>query len=72
MDDTEKITILNGTGPGTTPQEPLALVAKMSESERSAMESDRRVGLANSAEPPSETRYGMSLNKLLLSKHLNC
>ena len=69
MDDTEKITILNGTGPGTT-QEPLALVAKMSESERSAMESDGRVGLANSAEPydttPSETRYGTSVEQTSL------
>ena len=25
MDDAEKVTILNGTGPGPTPQEPLAL-----------------------------------------------
>ena len=61
MDDTEKVTILDGTGPGSTPQEPLALVAKMSDSERSALESDGRVGLANSAEPnttPSEIRYG--------------
>ena len=69
MDDTEKITILNSTGPGTT-QEPLALVAKMSESERSAMESDGRVGLANSAEPydttPSETRYGTSIEQTSL------
>ena len=63
MDDTEKVTILNGTGPGSTPQDPLALVAKMSDSERSALESDGRVGLANSAEPnttpsESEIRYG--------------
>ena len=63
MDDSEKVTILDGTGPGSTPQEPLALVAKMSDSERSALESDGRVGLANPAEPqaittPSEIRYG--------------
>ena len=57
MDDTEKITILNGTGPGTT-QEPLALVAKMSDSDRSILESDGRVGLANAAESDSEIRYG--------------
>ena len=64
MDDAEKVTILNGTGPGSTPREPLALVAKMSGFERSALEYGR-VGLANAelAEPnttPSEIRYGMS------------
>ena len=37
MDDTEKVAILNGTGPGSTPQDPLALVTKMSDSERSLM-----------------------------------
>ena len=46
MDDTEKVT----TGPGSTPQEPLALVAKISDSERSELESGRRSGLANAAE----------------------
>ena len=64
MNDNEKITILNGTGPGSTPQEPLALVAKMSDSERSAMESDGRVGLANAAGSNTtlpEIRYGMSI-----------
>ena len=64
MDDTEKITILNGTGPGSTPQEPLALVAKMSDSERSAMESDGRVGLANAAGSNTtltDIQYGMSI-----------
>ena len=64
MDDTEKLTILNGTGPGATPQEPLALLAKMSDSERSALESDGRVGLANAVERntmPSEIRFGTSI-----------
>ena len=64
MDDNEKITFLNGTGPGSTPQEPLALVAKMSDSERSALESDGRVGLANAAGSNTtlpEIRYGMSI-----------
>ena len=44
MDDANKDIILNrsGTGPGSTPQEPLALVAKMSDSERSALESEGR------------------------------
>ena len=60
MDDAEKINI--GTGPGSTPQEPLALVAKMSDSDRSALESDGRGGVA-SAEPDTmspEIRYGTS------------
>ena len=37
MGDDDKVTILNRTGSGSTPQEPLALVAKMSDSERSAL-----------------------------------
>ena len=60
MDDAEKFTILNGTGPGSTPQEPLALVAKMSDSERSALESEGRSGIASAAEPdtaPPEIQY---------------
>ena len=67
MDDAEKVTILNGSHPGSTPQEPLALVAKMSYmsySVRSALKSDGRVP-ANAAEPhtPSEIpgRYGTSI-----------
>ena len=54
MDDAEKVTILNGIGPGSTPQEPLALVAKMSDSERTSLESEGRGGLASAAEPDSE------------------
>ena len=63
MDDGEKVIILNDTGPGSTPQEPLALVAKMSNSERSALESERRGGLANAAEPASDAtiQYRMSI-----------
>ena len=64
MDDTEKVTILNGTGPGSTAQEPLALVAKMSDSERSAMESDGRVGLVaepNTTPSVSGIRYCTSI-----------
>ena len=64
MADAEKLTILNGTGPGSTPQEPLALVAKMSDSERSALESDGRGRLASAAEPDTtspDIRYGMSI-----------
>jgi hypothetical protein len=63
MADTDKVTILNRTGPGSTPREPLALVAKMSDSERSALESGGRGGLASAADPdtkPSGIRYRRS------------
>ena len=48
MGDADKVTILNRTqaGPGSTPQNPLALVAKMSDSEQSALKSRRGGGLA--------------------------
>ena len=64
MDDAEKFNIFNHTGPGSSPQEPLALVAKMSESERSALESGRSGGLASVAESGStapEIRYRTSI-----------
>ena len=64
MDDTDKIAIIDGTGPGSTSQEPLALVANMSDSERSELESGRKGGLANTAEPetmPPGIRYGTSI-----------
>ena len=64
MGDTGKINILNRTGLGSTPQEPLALVAKMSDSERSALESGRRGGFASAVEPhttPSDIRYRTSI-----------
>ena len=51
MSDADKVAILKRSGPGSTPQEPLALVAKLSESERSTLESGRRGGLNTSAEP---------------------
>jgi hypothetical protein len=46
MDEADKVINLNsiGTGPGSTPQEPLALVAKMSDFERSALDSEGRSG----------------------------
>ena len=40
-DDAGKVFVLNGTGSGFTPQIPLALVAKTSDSERSVLESER-------------------------------
>ena len=76
LDEAEKVTILNGTGPGTTPQEPLALVAKLSDSERSDLESGRKGGQANAAEPdttPPGIRYGTSIQQsLFLFVTLDC
>ena len=74
MDDAEKITtILDGNGPGTTPQEPLALVAEVSDPERSA---DGRAGLASAAEPDKTRtgiRYGTSIQQSpFLFVSLNC
>jgi len=60
MGDADTVIFLNSTGPGSTPQEPLALVARMSDSERSALESRGRGGLASTAEPDAtspEIRY---------------
>jgi hypothetical protein len=37
MDDGYRLSLLNGSGPGLLPQEPIALVAKLSESERNAL-----------------------------------
>ena len=62
--ETEKIAILNRTGPGCTQHEPLALVAKMADSKRSALESKRRGELASAAEADSmapEIRYRTSI-----------
>jgi hypothetical protein len=73
MDDAEKVTILNGTGPGSTPQEPLALVAKMSDSDRSALDSKGRIGLqvasaalAEHDTTSPEIRYGTSIQHSLI------
>ena len=63
MGDADKINILNRTGPGSTPQVPLAIVAKMSDSERSALESGRGDGLSEpniDSEPP-KIRYRTSI-----------
>ena len=61
MDDAEKVIILNGIGSGCTPQEPLALVAKLSNSERSALETERRGKLASAAEPDTTIQYRTSI-----------
>ena len=60
MGDDGEIAILNLTGPGSTPLEPLVLVAKMSDFERNALESGRRGGLASAAEPTQ--RYSKCLS----------
>jgi len=57
MGDADTVIFLNSTGPGSTPQEPLALVANMSNSERSALESKRRGGLASAVEPDTTIQY---------------
>ena len=58
MDDEDKAIVLNrtGTGPGSTPQEPLALVAKMSDSERRALESERKSAAEDDTTSP-EIQY---------------
>ena len=63
MGDTDEITIVNCTGPGSMPQEPLALVAKMSVSELNAMESEGKDELASAAdsEPDPTIRYRTSI-----------
>ena len=76
MDDADKAIILNPTGTslGSTPQEPLALVAKMSDSERSALESHGRSGIASAAEPDTmspEIRYGTSIQHSLIKIFIN-
>ena len=60
LDDTEKVNILDRTGVGSTSEEPLALVAKLSDSERSTLESGRRGGLTN-AEPLPVSQYRSSI-----------
>jgi hypothetical protein len=56
MGDAEEVTIFNRTGPGSMPQEPLALVAKMSVSQRSTLESERRGELASAADSEFDPR----------------
>ena len=66
MSDADKVNILNRTGPGSTPHEPLALIAKMSDSERSALESRGRGGLVNAEDTaPPEIRYRTYIQGLL-------
>ena len=60
--DADEVTILNRTGPGSTPQEPLALVAKISDSERTVLESGGRGGFASAqVAERQEIRYRTSI-----------
>ena len=64
MGNAGKVAILNRTGPGSTPQEPLAVVAKMSDFERSALEFEGRSGLVSAADHdtmPAGIQYRMSI-----------
>ena len=62
MADANKVTLLNRTaGPGYTPQKPLALVAKISDSERRALESGREVELAGPNTSSPGIKYCMSI-----------
>jgi hypothetical protein len=62
MDDADKFTTSrNGTGPGYSAYAPVALVARLSDSERSALESDGRRGHASAAEPDTEIQYRTSI-----------
>ena len=67
MDDVDQVIIIDGIGPGSMSQEPLALVAKMSDSERRALESDGRGGLAIAAElvTSPEIQYRTSIQHFL-------
>jgi hypothetical protein len=65
MDDTSKITILKRAGPGFVPQEPLALVAQLSDSERSPLDSgswDEQVDISENSTTSSNTRYRAPMN----------
>jgi hypothetical protein len=63
MDDADKFSIHNGTGPpGSTPQEPLALVAKMTDSEESERRASKSRGRAAKPETtPPDIRHGTSI-----------
>ena len=63
MGNADKFTILNRTqaGPVSTPQNPLVLVAKMSDSERSALKSRRGGGFAKPNTSSQGIRYRTSV-----------
>ena len=71
MKDAHNVIFLDGTGPGSTPHEPLALVANsMSDSERSALESVGRGGHGSAIEPDTtspEIQYRTSTQNSYIS-----
>ena len=69
MGDADKVNIRDRTqaGPGSTPQKPLALVAKMSDSDRTALESGRGVGLVEANTSSPGIRYRTSVQHSSLS-----
>ena len=72
MGDADKVAILSRTNPGSTPQEALALVAKMSDSERSVFESGRRGRLAEDNTTSPEIRYRASIHHFYFSSVTFC
>ena len=69
MGDADKVNIRDRTqaGPGYTPQKPLALVAKMSDSDRRALESAREGGLSEPNTSSPGIRYCTSIQHSSLS-----
>ena len=65
MDNTDKVTN-HLPGPGSTPQEPLAFVARISDSERSASESEGRAVVNAVLDTSPEIRYRASFITFLL------
>ena len=61
MDDDDKFSSHNGTGPGCSADAPVALVANMSDSEKTTLESDGREGLASSAKLHPDIRHRTSI-----------
>ena len=66
MSDTDKVAILNRNGLGSTPQKPLAFVARISDSERSVLESKVAAG-PNTSTTPLEIRYRTSIQHSFFS-----
>ena len=63
LGNADQVTGLNHTGPGSSPRDPLAFVVRISDSERSVLESGVRGRLKSAAEPDtdSDIRYRTSI-----------
>jgi hypothetical protein len=57
MDDGHRLSLLNRSGPGPTPQEPMALVVKLSESERNALGALRTPADTSALRASPKVRY---------------